>query len=79
MIHLFFGTMCKGKAHGDFERRTIPVDSKRFNFTMAISSFFGIKATGFYNNRGVAHHVNVVLHWKGVGNTSPVRRMEGYF
>jgi hypothetical protein len=33
--------MCKGDTHGDAERRTIPVNSKRFNSALVISSFIG--------------------------------------
>jgi hypothetical protein len=54
--------MCKGEAHGQFEHRPMLVNSKRLNSALAISRFFWIKEVGFFENWGVAAHVNVVLH-----------------
>jgi hypothetical protein len=46
--------MCKGDAHGDIERRSIPADSKRFNSALAISSFLG-QGNGFLQNLKGVH------------------------
>jgi hypothetical protein len=36
---IFFGIMCKGDAHGNFERQTMLADSKRLNSAFAVSIF----------------------------------------
>ncbi len=41
------GTMCKGEAHGDFERRIMPADSKLLNSALAICDFSGSRRWDF--------------------------------
>jgi hypothetical protein len=60
--------VCNGEAHGDFE------------FRFGNLKFFWIKAARFCKNWGVAAGVDVMINpMRGVGFTSPVLRMEGYF
>jgi hypothetical protein len=44
--------MCKGEAHGDFERQTMLADSKCLNSTFAISSFSGSRQRDFAKTAG---------------------------
>jgi hypothetical protein len=52
VARIFLGTMCKEEAHGDFDRRTMPADSKRFNSAFAISSFSGSRRQDFAKTGG---------------------------
>jgi hypothetical protein len=52
--------MCKGDAHGDFERRIMPADSNLLNSVLAIC-FFRIEVAGLCKNWGVATGVDVML------------------
>jgi hypothetical protein len=48
----FFGTMCNGEAHGDFERRMMTADSKRLNSAFAIASLVGSRQRALANTGG---------------------------
>ncbi len=72
--------MCKGEAHGDFERRIMPADSNLLNSALVICHFSGFETVGFWENRRVATCVDVSsTPWVGVGFTSMVRKIAGNF
>jgi hypothetical protein len=57
--------MCKGEAHGDFERQMMPVDSNFLNSALAISSFCGSRQRAFVKKKGMAAGMNVMLNTMG--------------
>jgi hypothetical protein len=57
--------MCKGNAHTDVERRTIPADYKLLNSALAISSFCGSRRWALAKKGGMSAPVDVVLHSMG--------------
>ncbi len=73
---VFFGTMCKVEAHGDFERKIMPADSNLFELRFGNLQFFRIEAAGFCKNRGMAASVDVMLNPMGwCWFPSPVRKI----
>jgi hypothetical protein len=53
--------MCKGDAHGDFERQIMPADSNLLNSALAICNFSGSRRRDLAKNWGVATGVDVML------------------
>ncbi len=56
--------MCKGEAHGDFERRIMPADSNLLNSALVICNFSGSRRRDFVETR-VATNVDVMLYPMG--------------
>jgi hypothetical protein len=87
--------MCKGEAHGDFERKTNAGGFQMFEFRFCNLKSFRIQGMGFCKNWGMTASVNVMLHpigwrvshhlcakWRGIFETNASCRQaqnQGFF